>query len=211
MTAAAEPVAVFVVDDDASMRDSLRFMLEGAGHRVETFDSGRAFLAGAAVDRPGCVVTDVRMPEMSGIELQAELKRRGSPLKIIVMTGNADVPMAVRAMKAGAADFIEKPFETEAMLDAVARAIAPPPRSQPPAAGAPEVAARLQRLTARERDLLEPLVQGRPHKVIAHALGISPRTVEVHRARIMQKLEARNHADLIRLLLDQGYGGTDKG
>lgn len=210
MTTAAEPVAVFVVDDDASMRDSLRFMLEGAGHRVQTFDSGRAFLAGAAVDRPGCVVTDVRMPEMSGIELQAELKRRGSPLKIIVITGNADVPMAVLAMKAGAADFIEKPFETEAMLDAIARAIAPPP-TPAPAAGSAEVAARLDRLTPRERDLLEPLVRGQPHKVIAHALGISPRTVEVHRSRIMQKLEARNHADLIRLLLDQGFGGADKG
>jgi len=213
MTAGGEArtADVFVVDDDASIRESLRFMLEGAGHRVECYASGRAFLAAHKETGRGCVVTDVRMPDMSGLELQAELRRRGSPLVVIVMTGNADVPMAVQAMKAGAAEFVEKPFDGDAMLEAIARALAHAPTGAAAPAAAPEGAERLQRLTPRERDLLEPLVQGQPHKVIAHALGISPRTVEVHRARIMQKLGARNHADLIRVLLAQGYGSANKG
>jgi two-component system response regulator FixJ len=196
--------SIFVVDDDPGMRESLRFLLEGERYRVETYASARAFIEAGGPSRNGCIVADVRMPDMTGLELQAHLLKSGSAMPIILMTGEADVPMAVQAMKAGAIDFLEKPFADDAMLGSVRRALA---QLAATGTGEPVAAAKaalLDRLTPRERDVLDHLVLGNPHKVIAHELGISPRTVEVHRAHIMQKLEARNHAHLIRMMLARG-------
>jgi two-component system response regulator FixJ len=204
----SEQARVFVVDDDRGMRDSLRFLLESAGFAVETYASARAFLEAGGAGKSGCLVTDVRMPEMNGLELQERLAAEGSRLAVILMTGHADVPMAVGAMRAGALDFVEKPFADEALIGSIRRALAKAQeRSEPaPAAMPVEVAQRLATLTPREREVLDHLVSGSQHKVIAHALGISPRTIEVHRARIMQKMEARNLAHLVQIMLTGGPG-----
>jgi two-component system response regulator FixJ len=200
--------SIFIVDDDAGMRDSLRFLFEARRMAVEVYASAREFLAAGGARKSGCLVVDVRMPDMTGLELQEELARLRSPLAVILMTGHADVPMAVRAMRAGAFDFLEKPLDDEALFRSVDRALsqrrdaAPQLRVDPQKAAA--VAARLALLTPREREVLDHLVRGSPHKVIAHALDISPRTIEVHRARIMQKLEARNLAHLVEMMLTSG-------
>ncbi|MCW5772985.1 MAG: response regulator [Rhodospirillaceae bacterium] len=203
-----EVPTVFVVDDDAGMRDSLRFLFEAEELPAEFFASAKAFLAAGAAGRIGCLLADVRMPDMTGLELQEELKRLNSPLSVILMTGHADVPMAVNAMRAGAFDFIEKPFADAALLASVRRALeqarARPLPAPATSAQSAAVASRLGQLTPREREVLNHLVHGSPHKVIAHALGISPRTVEVHRARIMSKLEARNLAHLVEMMLTSG-------
>jgi two-component system response regulator FixJ len=202
------PAKVYVVDDDAGMRDSLRFLFEAERIDAEFYASAQAFLKAGAAGKAGCLLADVRMPDMTGLELQEKLVGLKSPLTVILMTGHADVPMAVRAMRAGALDFIEKPFADDALLDSVRRALAqarvgtPQPVADP--AKAEAMAARLALLTPREREVLDHLVLGSPHKVIAHALNISPRTIEVHRARIMQKLEARNLAHLVEMMLTSG-------
>jgi two-component system response regulator FixJ len=202
----SDPARLFVVDDDQGMRESLRFLLESAGFAVETYASARAFLEAGGAGRSGCLVADVRMPEMNGLELQEKLAAVGSRLSVILMTGHADVPMAVGAMRAGAVDFIEKPFADEALLDSIGRALEKA-RARPVASAvAAEVAPRLATLTPREREVLDHLVRGSPHKVIAHALKISPRTIEVHRARIMRKMEARNLAHLVQIMLTGGAG-----
>lgn len=194
---------IFVVDDDPGMRNSLRFLLEGENFAVEAYASPRAFLEANAHRRPGCLLADVRMPDMTGLELQEHLGRNGSTMPVVIMTGEADVSMAVQAMKAGAVDFLEKPFSDEALLESVRRALGrqAAPETPAPARADPALRERLTRLTPREREVLDHLVLGNPHKVIAHELGISPRTVEVHRAHVMQKLEAKNHAHLIRMML----------
>lgn len=204
----SEPVRVFVVDDDQGMRESLRFLLEAAGFAVETYASARAFLEAGGAGKSGCLVTDVRMPEMNGLELQEKLAAEGSRLTVILMTGHADVPMAVGAMRAGASDFIEKPFSDEALIDSIRRALEKArARERPAPAAAPaDLERRLATLTPREREVLDHLVRGSQHKVIAHALEISPRTIEVHRARIMQKMEARNLAHLVQIMLTGGPG-----
>ncbi len=204
----SDPARVFVVDDDQGMRESLRFLLESAGFAVETFSSARDFLEAGGAGKSGCLVADVRMPEMNGLELQEKLAAEGARLPVILMTGHADVPMAVGAMRAGAADFIEKPFADEALIASIRRALAPAPERERPAAREvpADLALRLARLTPREREVLDHLVRGSQHKVIAHALNISPRTIEVHRARIMQKMEARNLAHLVQLVLTGGQG-----
>ena len=204
----SDPARVFVVDDDQGMRESLRFLLESAGFAVETFASARDFLEAGGAGKSGCLVADVRMPEMNGLELQEKLAAEGARLPVILMTGHADVPMAVGAMRAGAADFIEKPFADEALIASIRRALAPAPeRGRPAAPAVPaDLARRLAKLTPREREVLDHLVRGSQHKVIAHALNISPRTIEVHRARIMQKMEARNLAHLVQLVLTGGQG-----
>lgn len=203
-----EQERIYVVDDDPGMRDSLRFLLESEGFAVEAYASARAFLEAGGAGRSGCLVTDVRMPDMNGLELQEKLAAEGSRLSVILMTGHADVPMAVGAMRAGAVDFIEKPFADGALLDSIRRALemARAREQAGPAAAPAEVARRLAALTPREREVLDHLVRGSPHKVIAHALKISPRTIEVHRARIMQKMEARNLAHLVQIMLTGGQG-----
>jgi len=200
---------IFIVDDDEAIRDSLRLLLNSAGfEQVTAYESGTRFLEGAS-PRPGdCLLLDVRMPEMDGIEVQAEIKRRGLRLPVIVMTGHGDVPIAVRAMKAGASDFIEKPFADDVLIESVHRALAAAATVNRETAEVSDVMRRLGTLTARERDVLEGMVGGRPNKVIAYDLGISPRTVEIHRARVMDKMQARSLSALVRMALAVGIGGA---
>jgi two-component system response regulator FixJ len=192
---------VFIVDDDAAVRDSLQTLLEVEGYRTASFGSGLDFLEAFDAKRPGCLLADVRMPDMSGLDLQEILNERGSILPVIIITGHGDVPMAVRAMKAGAIDFIEKPFADTAILDSVRRALAAANRTSADHGLAAEAEARLQSLTPREREVLERLVVGRANKVIAFELSISPRTVEIHRARVMEKMQADSLSHLVRLAL----------
>lgn len=195
---------VHVVDDDPAMRDSLAFLLDSAGHAVRTYGSAEALLAAADALEPGCVVTDVRMPGMNGIDLVRALKARGAPHPVIVMTGHADVPMAVEAMKAGVADFVEKPFDDEAILTAIAAALDQGLAGEEAEAARADARRRLEALSPRERQVLDGLVAGRPNKVIAYDLGISPRTVEVYRANLMAKMQAGSLSELVRLSLSAG-------
>lgn len=191
---------VYIIDDDRGQRDSLGFLLEAHGFRVQTFDCARGFLDIAA-GVEGCVVVDVQMPDMTGLELQERLAAEAPRLGLVVITGHADVAMAVTAMKAGAVDFIEKPVAEAVLVDSVRRALAQNMEARREDVARNDLRHRLDSLTPREQEVLAQLVTGSPHKVIGHALDISPRTIEVHRARIMQKLGARNLADLVRLTL----------
>lgn len=194
---------IYVVDDDDAVRDSLTLLLESSGHRVVAFEGAAGALAACGERRPDCIITDVRMPEIDGLEFQERLRRGRIETPVIVMTGHADVPLAVRAMKAGAADFIEKPFSDEVLLTSIKTALARVGR------GADAVIdARLESLTPRERDVLELLVVGHPNKVIAHRLDISPRTVEIHRARVMEKMQVKSLAELVRMAIQAGIGGS---
>ena len=194
---------VHVVDDDEAVRDSVAFLLRSAQIEVEIYESGVAFL-GKAAGATGCVVTDVRMPEMSGIDLMRRLKELGITLPVIVMTGHGDVPLAVEAMKAGAADFIEKPFNDETMLTAVRAALARGEAVGKRDAERAEIEQRLNSLSGREHEVLLGLVRGHPNKIIAHELGISPRTVEIYRANVMTKMDAPSLSDLVRMALIAG-------
>jgi two-component system response regulator FixJ len=191
---------VHVVDDDPAMRDSLRVLLESAGFAVRTHPGARAFLD-AMPDGIGCVLTDVRMPEIDGLELLRRLGEQNGRLPVIVMTGEGDIAIAVQAMKSGAVDFLEKPFADDALFDAVRKAQKQSERLSEEYATATEAAARLATLTPREREVLDLLVAGMGNKAIAHALGSSPRTIEVHRARVYGKLRAASLPDLVRLVL----------
>jgi two-component system response regulator FixJ len=197
----ADAATIFIVDDDEAVRDSLQALFDVEGYRTEVFSSAAAFLAAYEATWRGCLLADVRMPDMSGLELQETLNERRSGLPVIIITGHGDVPMAVRAMKAGAIDFIEKPFADTAILEGVKRALAVADRASNDREISAEAEARLQSLTPREREVLERLVQGRPNKVIAYELNISPRTVEIHRARVMEKMQAESLSHLVRLAL----------
>jgi two-component system response regulator FixJ len=193
---------VYVVDDDPSVRRSLHALLKAHGFDADAFSSAKEFLDHFDGSMSGCLVVDVRMPGMSGLELQKQLAERRGGLSVIVISGHADIPTAVEAMRAGALDFIEKPFDEETLINAVRRALEVR-RSGGDQQGLPadELETRLQRLTPREREVLDHLVLGEINKVIAHKLGISQRTVEIHRARIKEKMEAQSLADLIRMML----------
>ena len=204
----AEPAAVHVIDDDEAVRHSLEFLLDCAGIPVRTYESGLAFLKVVGDLRSGCILTDVRMPDLDGLALQQKLLQMGIRLPTIVMTGHGDVPIAVQALKAGAADFIEKPFEDEVLVAAVRSALDASLRSQEREKEAEEIAARLATLTPRERQVLDRLVAGQPNKTIAFDLGASPRTVEVHRARVMEKMGAGSFSELVRMAVSVGAGGT---
>lgn len=195
---------VFVVDDDEAVRDSLAAVLGVEDFTVETFDSGEAFLTAFDAERPGCLLVDVRMPGMSGLELHEALAARGARIPVIMITGQGDVPTAVRAMKAGVAEFIEKPVDTDQMVAMVRHLLAEQREAAEAESAAAGVAERVDRLTPRERDVLKHLVAGAPNKVIAYELGISPRTVEVHRARVMEKMQARHLSELIRMAMAVG-------
>jgi two-component system response regulator FixJ len=197
---------IFVVDDDEAMRKSLAWLIGSVGLAVETFESAAAFLAAAPDDRPGCLVLDVRMPGMSGLELQDALARRGCNLPVIIITGHADVPMAVRALRAGAVDFIEKPFNDQHLLDRLHEALARSEKSCAERARRARVRALLARLTPRERQVADLVAAGKPNKVIAFEMDLSMKTVEVHRHNVMEKLELASVADLTRLLLEAGEG-----
>ena len=197
-----EERTIFVVDDDAAIRDSLVELLEASGYLAKAFGSAGAFLANGAADRQGCVIADIRMPDMDGLELQEEMKKHGSTMPVIIMTGHGDVPLAVRAMKAGAVDFLEKPCEPAILLESIDRAMAV--RGSDAGDCSEEVQGKLQALTPREKEVLDMIVAGKLNKVIAYELSISPRTVEIHRARLMHKLGVRNLAELMRMLLIRG-------
>lgn len=197
---ASEPV-VFVVDDDPAVRESLVMLLELAGYAVEAFDSATRFLATDKTGTRGCLIVDIRMPDMDGLELQQELLRRGSALPVIVITGHGDVPLAVQAMKAGAVDFLEKPFARDVLLAAVRRALEANTMRPGPDVTPGEIEKRLATLTAREREVYEGVVAGNQSKVIAFELGTSPRTVEIHRSRMMHKMQARNLQELVRMAI----------
>lgn len=195
---------IYLVDDDAAVRGSLTLLLKAAGRRPVAYDSAAAFLEAYVPGAPGALVVDVRMPGMSGLELQRLLARGGMTIPVIVMTGHGDIAMAVQAIKAGAADFIEKPFSDEVLLGCIERALAMDHgrRREEHRRGA--VAARLAALTAREREVMALLVRGKLNKVVAAELGVSTRTVETHRARIMEKLGARSLSDLVRMAMAEG-------
>lgn len=201
-------VTLHVVDDDAGFRASLATLVCTMGYRVEEYDGGRAFAAAAAGAAPGCALVDVCMPDLDGVSLLEDLAARGIAMPIIILTGNATVPMAVQAMKAGAVDFLEKPFRPEALRAALDTALA---RNGAAAlrTGTADFTGRLATLTPREREVLEGVVAGLPTKVIAFRLGISARTVDVHRARINDKLQVRGLSNLIRAALAAGVTPTD--
>ncbi|MEE8631349.1 MULTISPECIES: response regulator FixJ [Methylobacterium] len=199
-------VPVDVVDDDLAVRQSLAFLFASDGIPVRLHDSATAFLAGPA-QAAGCIVTDVRMPGLDGIALLRRLKARGDGRPVIVMTGHADVPLAVAAMREGAFDFIEKPFDDEVLLAAVRAALDSGRRAAERHAAAAETGRRIAALSERERQVLDELMAGSPNKVIAQALGISPRTVEIYRANVMAKMQAGSLAELVRMALTVRPGG----
>jgi two-component system response regulator FixJ len=196
---------VHIVDDEEAVRKSLAFLLTMSGFTVRVHDSATAFLTAAPSIRNGCLVTDLRMPDLSGVELLRRLRDIGAAMPSIVITGHGDVPMAVDAMKAGALDFIEKPFEEDVLIDAIKRAAAELARTN----GGEDVSAictRLNQLSEREREVLAGVVAGLANKTIAYDLTISPRTVEVHRANVMSKMEARSLPELVRMAIAAGFG-----
>lgn len=200
---------IHLVDDDEAIRRSIGFMLKTSGFDVTAYPSGVEFLAAAGSAIPGCVLLDIRMPDIDGLEVQQRLHDRGISLPVIVLTGHGDVTLAVRAIKAGAVDFLEKPFEKMALLAAIEDAFHRLEDAGRVQVDAGEAAVRLAALTPREREVLEGLVRGQPNKITAYELGISTRTVEVHRANLMQKLKVRSLSDVLRLSFAAGLGTTE--
>ncbi len=196
---------VYVVDDDEPVRDAIGLLLDTVGIPFESYDSAQAFLAAYDSDRTGCLVLDIRMPGMSGLELQDHLMERNDPLPIIFITGHGDIPMAVEAMKKGAMDFIRKPFRDQELLDRVQEALTRDADVREHRADLESVRSRAASLTPREQEVFARVAEGQANKVVAIDLGISERTVEIHRSQVMQKMEARNLADLVKMkiLLDQ--------
>jgi len=197
---------IYLVDDDDAVRRSAGFMLKTSGYEVETFASGVEFLKQVKQAEPGCILLDVRMPEMDGLEVQRELKAQGVAMPVIVLTGHGDVNVAVTAMKAGALDFIEKPFEKAVLLAALDEGFAQIEQSDSSKTRANEAATRLKALTGREQDVLQGLVRGHPNKTIAYDLGISPRTVEIYRANLMTKLGVHSLSEVLRIAFAAGLG-----
>ncbi|MBK1722715.1 response regulator transcription factor [Thiocystis violacea] len=192
---------VFVVDDDQAMRTSLQWLIETTGMSVQTYDSADAFLAKYYPGRAGCLLLDVRMPGMSGLELQAHLAREGYRLPVILITGHGDVAMAVKAMKAGAVDFIEKPFHDEDLLRSIRNALEYDQKTRASRSARAEIAMRLAELTPREHEVMAMVTDGRSNKEIASTLGVSAKTVEAHRSRVMEKMRADSLAELVRMAL----------
>ncbi len=199
---------VHVIDDDDAVRQSLAFLLRSAKLEAQTYETAMAFLKALPNIRSGCVVTDVRMPEMSGVELLHRLRELGIGMPVIVITGHGDVPLAVEAMKSGAADFLEKPFDDEVLLASVRSALRHRERDAKRDAEQAEFRERLATLSKREREVLEGLVAGKPNKTIAFDLGISPRTVEIYRANVMTKMKAVSLSELVRMTLIAGFPQT---
>lgn len=195
------PSTVFVIDDDPAIRDSLHWLVASVDLEVETYASGQAFLDAYRWDRTGCLLVDVRMPGMSGLDLQAEVKKRGIQLPVIIITGHGDVEMAVRAMKAGAFDFIQKPFNDQTLLELVQKAVDISVARHREAAEQAHIQRQLGQLTPRERQVLDRIVAGDPNKAIAQHLGRSEKTVEFHRAKVMEKMQARSLAELMRKVM----------
>jgi two-component system, LuxR family, response regulator FixJ len=199
-TAAAQPV-VHIIDDDEGLRDSLAFLLRSAALEVRSFESAKAFLDALPRAVPGCVITDVRMPDMSGIELLRRLKELKLGVPVIVITGHGDIALAVEAMKMGAADFFEKPFDDDLLVASVRAALRQREDQTKRGAERAEIEHRISSLSPREKDVLAGLIEGRANKQIAFDLGISPRTVEIYRANLMNKMQANSLSDLVRMAL----------
>jgi len=192
---------VFVVDDDGSTRELMSFLMKRNGLAVEVFPDAASFVAAYRADRPGCLVLDLNMPGMSGLDLQQYLKEQGVLLPVIFLSGRADIPKAVQAVREGAVDFIEKPFDDDVMLAAVRAALTRGEKAGKRDAERAEIEERINSLSAREREVLQGLVAGHPNKIIAFNLGISPRTVEIYRANVMSKMQAPSLSDLVRMAL----------
>jgi two-component system response regulator FixJ len=199
-TSSANDPIVYVIDDDEGARHSLEFLLDVAEIRVRSFASADAFLRSSPPLTGACVITDVRMPGTSGVELTAKLKQRDAAVPVIVITGHADVPLAIQAMKAGAADFIEKPFDDETILSSIRKSLAEKTDDDKLQTERSEVIERIELLSAREREVVDGLIAGKANKVIAFDLEISPRTVEVYRANAMMKMQAKSLSDLVRMM-----------
>ena len=200
---------VHIIDDEDSVRRSASYMLKTSGYSVETWASGTAFLKEARSAKEGCILLDVRMPDMDGLEVQRVLAERGIAMPVIIMTGHGDISIAVQAMKAGAVDFLEKPFEKAVLIDAIERAFDRVRSARGSAADAARAELIIGALTAREREVLEGLAQGFPNKTIAYDLGISSRTVEVHRANLMAKLHVHSLSDALRIAFAAGMVHKD--
>lgn len=198
-------VCVHIVDDDSAVRDSLAFLFRIAGFKPCPHSSAEAFLEGVATGERGCVVTDIRMPGMTGLDLLHEMNRRGVDMPVIVITGHGDVPLAVEAMKAGARDFIEKPFDDERLVASVRTVLLDAGEH----GERDRTLERLSSLSPREREVLACLIEGQPNKVVAHILGISQRTVEIHRAHVMMKMEAASFAELVRAVVQAGPSAAE--
>jgi len=197
---ATEPT-VFIVDDDEEVREALELLLQSVGLPTESYSSAQAFLERFDPRRPGCLILDIRMKGMSGLDLQDRLSQEPLRPPVIIITGHGDVPVAVRAVKAGAVDFLEKPFNDQALLDGVHRALQQDAERRGQVSRLEEIRSRLERLTPREREILDLVVAGKRNKVIAIDLGISQSTVEAHRAKVMEKMEAATLSDLMRMML----------
>jgi len=193
---------VFVVDDDEGVRNSLRFLLKSVGLQTQTLASASEFLDSYKPSQPGCLVLDVRMPGMSGLELQQQLNLRGAVIPVIFITGHGDIPMAVEAMQQGAFDFLQKPFRDQDLIDRIQRALERDNRNRAALDQHAKIRERLDSLTPREREVLALMTRGKPNKIMAAELGVSQRTVEIHRARVMEKSGAASLAQLVRMVMD---------
>lgn len=202
---------VHLIDDDEDVRRAVSFLLTTAGFVPRVYDSALSFLKGLNEREAGCIISDVRMPDMDGLELQRELKAKGVKMPVIIMTGHADVNMAVAAMKLGAADFIEKPFSDETLLSSVHAALQRLSRESPSSSEVAQVRAKAKNLSLRERQVLDGILAGLSNKVIAQNLSLSPRTVEVHRASVMGKMGARNLSDLVGMAIRAKLGSEGAG
>ena len=193
---------VMVVDDDSGVRNAMRFLLKSVGLESALYASAQEFLAAYQPAQPGCLVLDIRMPGMSGLDLQEQLNLRGAVIPVIFMSGHGDIPMAVEAMQHGAFDFLQKPFRDQDLLDRIQRAIVRDAEQRQTLGETARIKAHVASLTAREREVLDLMTQGKQNKAIAQDLGVSPRTIEIHRARVMEKMNAQSVAQLVRMMLD---------
>ena len=197
-----QPPMVFIVDDDAAVRSSLRLLVKSVGLSAAVFTSAQEFLSSYDTRQPGCLVLDVRMPGMSGLELQQQLNLRGAVIPVIFITGHGDIPMAVEAMQHGAFDFLQKPFRDQELIDRIQRALEKDRENRAALGQRARIRERLDSLTPREREVLALVTSGKANKVMAADLGLSQRTVEIHRAHVMEKMAASSIAQLVRMVLD---------
>jgi RNA polymerase sigma factor (sigma-70 family) len=193
---------IMVVDDDSGVRNAMRILLKSVGMESALYASAQDFLAAYQPSQPGCLVLDIRMPGMSGLELQQQLNLRGAVLPVIFMTGHGDIPMAVEAMQHGAFDFLQKPFRDQDLLDRIQKALVKDTERREALGEHSRIRSHLETLTAREREVLDLMTQGKQNKAIAQDLGVSPRTIEIHRARVLEKMNAQSVAELVRMMLD---------
>ena len=199
---------VMVVDDDSGVRNAMRALLKSVGLECALFASAQEFLTTYQPAQPGCLLLDIRMPGMSGLELQQQLNLRGAVIPVIFMSGHGDIPMAVEAMQHGAFDFLQKPFRDQDLLDRIQRALVKDTELRKSLGEHSRIRAHLDSLTPREREVLDLMTQGKQNKVIGQELGVSPRTVEIHRARVMEKMAAESVAELVRMMLDLTHGAA---